>query len=404
MQTLSYLRIAQLLLVMLILTVGSGALFAADVCEKKPELPKCDTDPDPDPPPDPDDPCAGFADPDVVFWRDATSKRVPAVTIFLAESATGCEKELLRIDLSDTGPINDLHLAYSSIGTGDEFFGRIVFEREKWLDSSLGSSVWKYDFGISGGEIQPLPGQPAIVLDYTIDPDNQRTRGMDISSDTSSLVWTSTEYINDSWAIDINIVNLDDCAAWPCTTFNGGQSLIQTIYPPRGVEPWRMYIKQPVWGPYGDWVYFVAVEEEGEINSQFVRGIKSDGSDLGQATTIYGFENPPSGDPDYRHLRSVAGGLGGWPETGAFLAVEIGEDSFIHSCAELYTLDLEECPGSNCELQFETQGTFPSWTKTGNIAHSGLGNACKLDQIGLWDGVSVKTLAKGWEPEAAGGL
>jgi hypothetical protein len=357
-----------------------------------------------DPEPDPGDSCANFYAPDFVFWRDSTSKRVPAVTIFLAETHTGCEKELLRIDLSDSGPINLMWLTYSAIGAGDTFFGRIAFEREEWLDSSRGPSVWKYDFEISDGQIQPT-GDPVIVLENN-DPERQYARGLDLSPDTGSLVWKFGEQIENSWNQSIHIVDIDNCTSWPCDTFDGGQSLVEYIYHTSGPGLyWGTYLQQPVWGPYGDRIYFVAKTYQPDLHSHYVMAIESDGNANGVATEIFGIENQVPSNPNYRHIRSVSSGLSGWPDLGEYLAVEIGDDNLIYSCADVYTLNVAACedPKVSCKLQYETHGSFASWTRTGAIILSGLGSACKFNQIGIWDDGDLNILTKGYEPEAAGG-
>ena len=360
-----------------------------------------------DPEPDPDDPCANFAEPDYAFWRDSTSKRVPAVTVFLAESATGCEKELLRIDLSDSGPIDRLNLAYSSVGTGDSFFGRIVFSREEWLDLSQGPSVWKYDFGISDGEVQPA-GDPLMVLENT-DPENQDDCGLDLSADTGSLVWCLSEKDKDDKDLltsSIRTVDIDSCENGPCA-IDGGQQLVHYNYnhaPYPGPSTGTL-LENPVWGPFGDRIYFVAKEYQSGSDSHYVMAIASDGSDL-EATKIFGIEDQTPGDPSYRYIRSVASGLSDWPNPVEYLAVEIGEDWYVYSCADIYTLDVAACEDETsdtpCELQYEIGGSFQSWTRDGSIVLSGLGGACKFNQIGIWDGVDVNILTKGYEPEAAG--
>jgi hypothetical protein len=356
-----------------------------------PGHPTCNDDP-----PEVGDICADFASPDFVFWRDSTDKRVSAVTVFAAESATGCEKELLRIELST----NHLHLAYSSFGEGDSFFGRIVFEEMNLLDPGQGPSVWKYDFGISSGDIQHDPEGPAMIM-VNSDREGRGFTGLDLSPDTNSVVWGFYEPVDDSWAHSIRIVDIDACTTSPCT-YDGGRPLFE---PDDHNSDSGMYLRQPVWGPFGDRIYFAAQEEGGASNSQYVMAIKSDGSDGDNATTIFGFENPVLGDPGYRVLRSVSSTLSGWPPPRELLAIEIGKDGFMCSCAELYTLDVANCenPDIACELQYETPGIFPSWTRTGAILHSGLGNACKNNQVGLWDGTALEVLTKGYEPEAAGG-
>jgi len=398
--------VAYLFLLVLLAIMGSTPVIAADVCLKNPNHPKCNTDPPPYPEPDPDDPCANFSEPDYAFWRESNKGRVPTKTIFVANSDSGCEKELLFIDLSDTGFVNRLNLAYSSYGTGDSFFGRIVFTREEWLDSSQGPSVWKYDFEISDGQIQPI-GDPVMVLENT-DPDHQHGRQLDLSADTKSLVWTLGEEIEeDLWQLSIHTLDLGDCTdlEQPCAPLDEGQILVEYDYHTPYPEPstgW--YLGNPVWGPFGDRIYFVATNYEPDLHSHYVMAIDiaSDGSADGPAKAIFGIEDQVPGDPSYHRVRSVASGWTGWPNAGEYLAVEIGEDNFFYSCADIYTLNVAACEYDNiCDLQYEIGGSFQSWLRTGSIVLSGLGGACKFNQIGIWNGMDVNIITKGYEPEAA---
>jgi hypothetical protein len=410
---------ACLFLMIFVVFVGSGPVIAEDkncLDPKWADHPLCaddPVDPPPEPDPDPDDPCANFSAPDYAFWRDSGLRKAPAKTIFVAESVSGCEKELLQIDLSESGFVNRLYLAYSSVGTGDSFFGRIVFTRE-WSDSSQGPSVWKYDFRISDGEVQSTGGSPNPVKVLEIDvPENQHpsVRGLDLSADTKSILWKFSKAIGedlDLWKHSIHTLDLSDCPRWPCAMLDEGMVLVEydhyTLYP----EPstgW--YVQNPVWGPLGDRIYFVARHyQPSYLHSHYVMAIDiaSDGSAAGPATEIFGIENQVPGDPSYRHVRSVASGLSGWPDPGEYLAVEIGEDNLVYSCADIYTLNLAACE-SECtisDLKYEIGGSFQSWLRTGSIVLSGLGGACKFNQIGIWNGLDVNIVTKGYEPEAAG--
>jgi hypothetical protein len=411
-----YRYVACFFLIVFLAALGSSPVVAGDKYCSDPKWadhPLCiddPVDPPPEPDPDPDDPCANFSEPDYAFWRESNIKRVPTKTVFVAESATGCEKELLFIDLSDTGFANRLNLAYSSVGTGDSFFGRIVFTREELLDSSRGPTVWKYDFGISNGQIQRI-GDPVMVLENT-DPDNQHGRQLDLSADTGSLVWTLSEEIEDGlWELSIHTLYLSDCTdlVQPCAALDEGQVLVEYDYHVHYPEPstgW--YLQNPVWGPFGDRVYFAARQYGPDSHSHYVMAIDiaSDGSADGLPTVVFGIEDQVPGDPSYRHVRSVASGLSGWPNPPReYLAVEIGEDNFFYSCADIYTLDVSACEDGNpdtiCQLQYEIGGSFQSWMRTGSIVLSGLGGACKFNQIGIWDGMDVSIITKGYEPEAA---
>ena len=395
--------VAYLFLIMLLAVIGSAPVIAADICDKKPDLPKCNTDPPPDPEPDPDDSCANFSAPDYAFWRESNKGRVPTKTIFVADSTTGCEKELLFIDLSETGFVNRLNLAYSSVGSGESFFGRIVFQMDLGSVSSQAQidPVWKYDFGISEGQIHPVEG-PLVVLTNT-DPENSYARGLDLSADTHSLVWNFAERSGDDLSkLSIRTLDIDGCVDWPCASVDEGNNLVEYEYQNRYPDPSTgTLLQNPVWGPFGERIYFVAKEYQPDSHSHYVMAIAADGSANGQATMIFGIENQVPGDANYRHVRSVASGLSGWPDPGEYLAVEIGDDNFVYSCADVYTLDVELCPGPQCELQYELGGNFMTWTRSGAILLTGLGGACKYNQIGIWDGTDVNIITKGYEPEAA---
>lgn len=359
----------------------------------------------PPPDPDPDDPCVNFSSPDYAFWRDSGRRNAPAKTIFVAESATGCEKEVLRIDLADIGYVNRLNLAYSSSSTDSNFLGRVVFQIDIGSVSSEAEAnpVWKYDFDISEGQIHSAEG-PLPVLE-NIDPENSYARGLDLSADTGSLVWKFGLSDGDGlWKESIRTLDIDGCQVWPCASVAGGNSLVEYDY--YTVQSTGTYLQNPVWGPLGKRIYFVAREYQPNSHSHYVMAIAADGSASGRATKIFGIENQVPGDPNYRNVRSVASGLSGWLEPGEYLAVEVGEDNMVWSCADVYTLNVASCedenPDTQCDLQYELGGNFMTWTRSGTILLTGLGGACKYNQIGIWDGVDVNIITKGYEPEAAG--
>jgi len=359
-----------------------------------------------DPPPVGDS-CASaesFA-PDFVFWRDSTSRRVPQVTVFLADAEPYCEIKLVDIPLADTGPINDLKLAFSSIHDAGGFFGRVVWARQTqgWV-----LHVWKYDFRLVDGAAQAEPGEPRMILDFTTVAEGQRIRQLDqdLSADTQRLVYTYMPYPIDGLAWNIREIAIADCTAAPCA-YDSAASIYQLEDDPELAED----LSSPVWGPLGERVYFI--ERYGDSYRLLARDLASD-----ELFTLLAIENEglTYGDDGYFTLRQVASGiLSDWPgkADGEHLAVEIGWDTLRWGCAYLYDLDVEAClgdlAGAGCGLTREVGGIGPSWTREGKLVHTYQGltlknpNNCARGDIALWDGVNLEKLARGWEPKADGG-
>lgn len=338
-----------------------------------------------------DDPCASMQTVDFAFWRDSSSKRVPQVSIYLAESATGCEVKLLDIPLADTGPINDLKLAFSSVEDGALVLGRVVWARQI---NGRAISVWMHDFKIEDGSLVGV-GEPAVIME-NMDAENADINSIDLSPDMQSLVYQFEEDDDSGLHVwSIRAMRIENCVS-PCS-FNAGEILycIEDT-------PVLDGLSSPVWGPLGTRIYFV--EREGDY--RHVKAIDTSGGNLVTLATV---------SNETGIVRQVSSGIGhGWPEEREYLAVTIGEPVVagvvIHGCARVYTLDVGDCPaGEGCVLKYEVAGTFPSWTRDGKLIHISQGltlknpDNCKIDTIGSWDGSRLESLTKGYEPEAAGG-
>jgi hypothetical protein len=380
---------AYLFLMMFLVFVGSGPVIAADVCDRKPELPKCNLPPDPppDPPPepdpDPDDPCADFAAPDFVFWRDSHTNLVAQVSIFAAESDTGCEAKLLDVPLPE-GSVNDLKLTYSSGISDGEFMGRVV-----WADHRYGEpqSVWMFDFSTSAGQVVPNAGMPVNIMNNDVAGVGWNIEDLDLSPDMQSLVYRVNDYRDEEPDyFRIFSQDIEDCLLSACP-FSDGDELYSIQELPETSEA----LDSPVWGPLGQRIYFI--ERTGD--TYLVKLIEANET---QATTLFTYNGG-------EHIFDVASGITG---SGEVLALEIGTDPYIHGCRGVYTLNVTACEeGSACELDWAFAGIWPSWTKDAKLIHTYQGTRvkrqCKTDTIGVWDNTGLKALMKGYEPEAAGG-
>ena len=269
----------------------------------------------------PTDPCIGQQtfSPDFAFWRDSSSNRVPQVTIYLAESVTGCEKKLLDIPLADTGAINDLKLAFSWVEDGEVPLGRVVWARQT---SGHAIAVWKYDFHYQQGSVDGDDG-PTKILENT-DYDNQDINYLDLSPDMQTLVYQLTDNGDqDHWSIRTIDIDIPTCV-FPCT-FAAGERLY-------GVEDTNAIqsLRSPVWGPFGTRVYFV----ERADDYYHLKAIDSSG---GLPITLLSINRT-----EFGIVRQISSGIGyGTPGDKEFIAVTIGPISSwgaaIHGCANVYS-------------------------------------------------------------------
>lgn len=371
---------ACLFLTLFLTVLGSDTAIAADVCKKKPDLPKCITEPDP--PLDPDDPCANFAAPDLVFWRDSHTNLMAQVSIYAAESETGCEAKLLDVPLPE-GPINDLKLAYSSDTSDGEFEGRVVWAKHRYGEPQ---SVGLFDFSINAGQVVPNAGMPKIIMNNDIVGTGWNIEDLDLSPNMQTLVYRINDYREvEPDFVRIFSLNIGDCLLATCP-FNHGEELYFIEEWPDSTES----LDSPVWGALGDRIYFV--ERTGD--TYFMKFLWVDGAKL-ETLFVFGGEE---------RIFDVSSGIMGSREV---LALEIGSDPYIHGCRSIYTLDVDMCEHSACELNWRFGGIWPSWTRDGKLIHTYQGTRikrqCKTDTVGVWDGSDLSSLLKGYEPEAAGG-
>jgi hypothetical protein len=359
-----------------------------------------------DPPPGPSgDPCATMATftPDFVFWRDTGNRKNPQVTIFLAESTTGCEKKLVDVSLKDS--YNIQNLKFSSVEDEGGFFGRVVWTNVVIIVSRQDASVWKMDFRINGTNLAFLDDRPVEVLrnGSLDDPNVSETIfwSLDLSPDTGSLVYAHLVKENDLYNQYLRILpDIDECVSVndtdPCS-FYAGEVLDQTgVAPSSSKGPLFTFSS---WGPKG--------------NSIFVlRRIPDPGAPFGSYTVIQYYDllsqvgeaHQLFSDPPF-----IARPVSGMVDNTQYLAVEKEFSEKTGGCEGIFITEFENCLASeeDCFTIPVIAGKFPSWTKDGKLIHAYDGWAphggCGLSAVGVYDPSegSLKSILDGQEPDAA---
>ena len=354
------------------------SLVATNVTAKKPPKP-----PKPTP-----EVCTNVTVPDYVFWRDSHTDQMAQVSIYAAQSDTGCEVKLLDIPLPD-GPMSKMKLAYSSGESDGVFMGRVIWRIHYYYEPQ---SVWKYDFTIEEGQIVSEPDEPTRIMNYEdvetgLDLD---INDLDLSPDMQSLVYRLSYFrVEDPDYFRIFTLDIADCIEDVCP-FGYGQ---QRYFIERGTDTVK-YLRSPVWGPLGDRIYFI----ERENDTHYVKYIDVSSTQT-TPKTLFSTENG-------ERMHEVSSGITG---TGEHLALEIGNDPLIRfRCRNIYTLNVKNCEElQNCELNRVFAGIYPSWSRDGNLIHTYHGlkfrRNCSAGKLGLWDGSNLGILTEGYEPEAAGG-
>ncbi|MFC1702571.1 hypothetical protein ACFL1J_07545, partial [Pseudomonadota bacterium] len=204
------------------------------------------------------DSCTVLETPDVAFWRDSRTtgkNRMAQVSIYVAQSDNGCEAKLIDIPLPE-GPINELKLAFSSVVDNQGFHGRVIWLRSM-ADDARG--VWKYDFTVNNGIVQGA-GEEKMFL-KTESYRNQNISYLDLSPDGQLLVyglWENGDPDPDN-IISIRTINIADCLGtnFPCA-FDAGTEIYTIVDTPDTPVAFR----SPVWGPFGERIYFIENEND----------------------------------------------------------------------------------------------------------------------------------------------
>lgn len=423
--------VACLLLIVFLVAMGSSPVMAKVDCDKNPNHPTCpnpDPPPDPEPDPDPVDPCTNFADPDFAFLRDTGKttgryKTPTEVTIYLAESFTGCEMSLLEIPI--IAPVSEIrNLKFSSLEDASGFFGRVVWTSNEF---SRAFSVWKQDFYIEDAEVV-LDGSAVEImrnslLEHATDWEN--IYSLDLSHDTRTLVYEHDVYYPDPNNPDVThgprflrILNIDSCddpGAEPCEFGSSEHSFV--IDNAFGTTSDVVGFSFPSWGPYDQRIYvrknfddpetgriralrYYDLEENWQV-SEWPPEVVSRNT----ITSNFVLETLP--DTEYGHFRQVSSGILGGVE---YLAVEDEFSAKTGGCEGIFIVEAEDCLiNGNCATNPVFAGAYATWSKDGKLIHAYDGwephGGCGLSSVGYWDiDNNLESLFDGYRPDSAGGI
>lgn len=352
------------------------------------------------PPKPPPDPCTSndVFSPDYVFWRDTGTRRDPKVTIFLAESHSDCERELLDISTLETGPVVRLHEKFSYIIHDGVQIGRVVWVSIMRSEGNA-VSVSKYDFMISGNVLIEDGG----AVEFMVNEDlvNQDIHSIDLSPDTGTLVFNLSRKDpgTGEWMESIRILDIDSCldAPSPCH-FDDERS---AVVAEAGLD---VYYHNPAWGPLGSRIY--AVRGGPGTSALEALDLVWDAGEL--AVTSRDLLS----SSDYPELEFMRRGISTMVGDDEILAVE-NPPTWWPWCANIHLVNVGYCESTDdtdCLSSPEFSGIFSSWNREGKLMHieqrpvTNKKGTCAQNSIGLWDGSEVQSLLKGNEPNAAGGL
>ncbi|MCW8926577.1 MAG: hypothetical protein OQJ84_09985 [Xanthomonadales bacterium] len=378
-----------------------------------------------------EDPCVNpvtFA-PDFAFLRDTGRTKgrykVPTeVTIFLAESFTGCEMSLVEIPIIE--PVNQLrNLKFSSVEDENGYFGRVVWTSNR---SITALSVWKQDFYVDGADVIPLGG-PIEVLRNMLDDDpltNENIHALDLSHDTRALVYAYWYSYPDPNAAEtrisryaVRILDIEPCVQPGVNSCGFGgldnavelDSLISTTSEPGG-SFWY-----PSWGPLGNRIYVKKWLHDPVFDSYHALGyydIEEDWQTLEWPPSVIYSDTVISdfgwdGDviTDYGWYGRVSSGIMDGVE---YLAISDEFSAKTGGCEGIFIVEAEDClVNKNCTTEPEIAGDYPSFTKDGTLIHAYDGwvptGECGLDSVGYWDADgNLESLFDGYKPDAAGGI
>jgi len=358
--------------------------------------------------PPPDDPCLTMDSfsPDYVFYRDTGTRKNSKSIIFLAESATGCERALVEFPTvgENGGYIDVRYLKYSSFIEDGDTFGRVI-----WRSSLTGIEeiVWSYDFYISGTELTPNGGLRKVLVNGSYW--DQNVRDFDLSPDTATLAFKL--YRNDpatgEHVYDIRLIDIDYCHALSSGCFFEDERAV-VLAESRPEGDFNYWLDSPTWGPMGNRVYFTRGEPEYNV-LQFIEldeGWEDEGwppsfisKDLFSSET----------QPEFQRVRGHASGF---MDGAEYLAIERTHE--LINCGYIYLVNVWDCESVDnpvCFTGVEFEGTNPSWTKDGKVIHhyhhSKINRkVCSVwgGKVGLYDGIDVNELTDGYFPDGAGGL
>jgi hypothetical protein len=342
--------------------------------------------------------------PDHAFYRTGGQRKDPRVTIFLAESSTGCEQALVEFPVLVDGVSMEVRdLKFSTVMEQGDTFGRVIWR-------NYGGSyraILGYDFYISGTDVIPFGGiRQILVNDVNL---NHYAREFDLSPDTETLAFRY--YVKDSVTglhqYSIRAIDIDYCDVLPAgCLYDDARAVVLAETTP--ASDFDEGLADPTWGPLGRRIYF----NYGEIGDHWA--LKFAEFEEGWESSVW----PPSfitkslwhssTQPEYPRAYNLAGGVMGSQE---YLAAVFHNPEKIN-CGFVYLINVQDCERVEdpiCFTEMAFEGANPSWTRDGKIIHHYMdpkARSCSVfgGTVGIHDGVSVEALADGYFPDGAGGL
>ena len=405
--------VASILLVLLLMTMGSSPVIAADVCDKKPDLPKCnpvDPPPDPEPPMDSCETSEAFF-PAFMFWRNLGNPTQGAYTIFLASEDGACIRAL--VDVPDSG---NAWTWESSFGYDQATeHGYVVWEKGGWGNDE--NEIWLQEFTVDGNTVDPSPDPELIVVtDYSNTGDPVTNfRDLDISADLQNLAFDSYAYGEPATQpSEAHVIDIASCRSpyTPCMQSEDTLVLKESegSFPNDTSVSWGRI----AWGPLDKRIYIQMFHGEALGDNQWgVHMITLTGGSWTGDKTIEDRELFTDDDyPEYEGVRRL----------GSFISADGEKLAFKHNgdCRTISVIDVADCEAGPtefnqrpCEAEAQFFGTNPSWTDRGTIIHKivervkkhprkEIYNCVSSDFIGEWNPVNleVTTLVEGEDPDA----
>ena len=344
-------------------TVLCGMLLVAPgVAAKKPVKPP------PEPPADSCQSVESFA-PDFAFARTSGRNNKMKLTIFAADSATGCERQLIELPYIDGDYTREFR--FSSVEEAGNFYGRVVWRRL----TDLGSGYWTLDFTNDGTEIAFLgDAEQILYMPRETAPNlNSHLSWMDLSPDARTLAF---QYFTEDATEQreyLNLLKLGEfgqvCGEESCPLDPGSAF---TLYEGEYIDDGRSFMFDPSWGPLGERLY-----------------LRTDPYTESAALQYYDLQWPEAGWP---------------PEAAGPTALFRAEDYPNTTDVTWHVVgSFRDAPADP-----EFAGRFPGWNREGKLIHEYMGwtvqGNCHFSELGVWDGTSLNPILTGQWPDAASGL
>jgi hypothetical protein len=315
-----------LFLMIILVAIGSGPVVAADVCDKKPELPKCSDPSDPPPDPDPVDPgalCANSGSYFPAFVYEVEDQ------LFLSDAAGGCA--IAIYEAARQIPWGKSFRYFPEDDDPTSGYGRLAWvERD---DLSAPTQLYTAEFHVDNGAIvETLPLTPTPLT-----APESHIANPALSANASQVYATGCEDTTEKCFIDV--FDLETGVRSPVfeTTPDEVSSVLISGMEP-GLADQRLYFR--VWAQHApdgsfDYTQSLVYIERGDDGNW--PGIAYDASDarLSSEPTVIMVD-------DYRHGGALS--VGFWDHNGdGELNAVLSQSSYIVDFWEVEILDVENC-------------------------------------------------------------